>query len=263
MIFSENLRFLRKQKNLTQAALSKALGLNRSTLAAYEEGRSEPKFATLKAIAEHFRVSTGDLIETDLSQRTLEELKQERKQRKRAKGNETRILSITVDETGKENIEFVPEKASAGYTRGYADPEYIRDLPKYHLPFLPADRTYRAFEISGDSMLPIPSGSIVVGEYVEDWANLKSGTTCVVISRNEGVVLKNVDNRIRKSGTLLLKSSNIHYAPYEIPVEEVQEIWRFVAYISREVPEAQTSVDDLRVAFEQLREEVVAIRNKR
>ncbi|MEM6299098.1 MAG: LexA family transcriptional regulator [Bacteroidota bacterium] len=260
MIFSQNLKYLRKEKSLTQVALAKELGLTRSSLAAYEEGRSEPKFATLKTIAEFFRVPLGDLLEMDLRRVELEKHIKHRKQKKHAKGKETRVLSITVDEEGQENIEFVTEKASAGYTRGYADPEYIRDLPKYRLPFLAKDRTYRAFEISGDSMLPIPSGSIVIGEYTEDWATVREGGTCVVVSRNDGVVLKNVHNRIEKRGTLLLKSSNIHYTPYEIPVDEVQEVWRFVAYISREIPDSQTSVDDLRVAFEQLREEVQEIK---
>lgn len=260
MNFSENLRFLRKHHALTQEALAEQLDLKRGTLAAYEEGRSEPKLATLKRMATFFQITTGDLLEVDLSRVDMDKRRLRQEQQQYAKGRRTRILSITLDQTGQENIEFVPEKASAGYTRGYADPEYIRDLPKYHLPFLPKDRSYRAFEISGDSMLPIPSGAIVVGEYVEDWSGLRDGTTCVVVARNEGVVLKNIYNRIQRNGTLLLKSSNIHYAPYEIPVDEVQEVWRFAAYISRQVPEAQTSVDDLRVAFESLREQFLELR---
>jgi hypothetical protein len=58
-------------------------------------------------------------------------------------------------------------KASAGYINGYSDPEFVRELPKFHLPMLQGG-TFRAFEIKGDSMLPIHPGSIIVGEYVDD-----------------------------------------------------------------------------------------------
>src|SRR5690606_38332737 len=83
-----------------------------------------------------------------------------------------RVLSITVDGDDKENIELVPIKASAGYLNGYADPEYIAELPKFSLPMF-RQGTYRAFEIKGDSMLPLQSGSVVIAEYVENWSEIK------------------------------------------------------------------------------------------
>ena len=46
-----------------------------------------------------------------------------------------------------------------GYTRGFADPEFVKVLPVFQLPFLSRDKKYRTFQISGDSMLPIPDGS--------------------------------------------------------------------------------------------------------
>ncbi len=54
-----------------------------------------------------------------------------------------------------------PEKAKAGYKGGFADPDYIRVLPTFQLPFLSRDKKYRTFQISGDSMLPIPDESFV------------------------------------------------------------------------------------------------------
>src|SRR5690606_251955 len=102
-----------------------------------------------------------------------------------------RVLSITVDEEDRENIELVPVKASAGYLNGYADPEFIRELPRFHLPIF-KQGTYRAFELKGDSMLPLQPGTIVVGEFVEDWKNIKPGETYIIISKSEGVVYKRV-----------------------------------------------------------------------
>jgi hypothetical protein len=55
-----------------------------------------------------------------------------------------RVLSISVDKEDNENIEMVPLKASAGYLNGYADPEYVAQLPKFYLPMF-KQGTYRGF----------------------------------------------------------------------------------------------------------------------
>src|SRR3546814_14975382 len=68
-------------------------------------------------------------------------------------GSAVRVLSITVDANDRENIELVPVKASAGYLNGYADPEYISELPRFNLPMF-KQGSYRAFELKGDSMIP-------------------------------------------------------------------------------------------------------------
>ncbi len=61
----------------------------------------------------------------------------------------------------------MPVKAAAGYLAGYADPEFLDELKTFTLPML-APGNYRAFEIVGDSMLPTPSGSVIVGEKIDD-----------------------------------------------------------------------------------------------
>jgi phage repressor protein C with HTH and peptisase S24 domain len=171
-----------------------------------------------------------------------------------------RVLTITVDKEDNENIELVPDKAAAGYSRGFADAEFLKDLPKYQLPFLSKGRTYRAFEITGDSMLPLMPNSIVIGEYVENWNDIRDGQVSVVVSKNEGIVLKKVYNKITERGTFLLKSSNIAYSPYEIFADEILEVWKFAAYISKNLPEENGTVSELRKAFGRLEDEFREIR---
>ncbi|MCS6833105.1 MAG: S24 family peptidase, partial [Flammeovirgaceae bacterium] len=124
-------------------------------------------------------------------------------------------------------------------------------------------KTYRAFEITGDSMLPIQPDSIVVGEYIDNWYDIKDGTTCIVVTKTEGIVLKQVFNRIKTSKTLLLKSTNILYQPYELNIEHVLEIWKFAAYISKTIPkESYTSLEDLKQVIWRLENEIRELRNK-
>jgi SOS-response transcriptional repressor LexA len=97
--------------------------------------------------------------------------------------------------------------------------------------------TYRAFEITGDSMLPLQSGTIVVGEYLNNWNDVKPGDTYVVISKNDGIVYKRIGNRIKENKTIKLISDNPVYEPYTIASDELLEIWKAKAYISTNFPE--------------------------
>jgi SOS-response transcriptional repressor LexA len=97
--------------------------------------------------------------------------------------------------------------------------------------------TYRAFEITGDSMLPLQSGTIVVGEYLSNWNDVKPGDTYVVISKNDGIVYKRIGNRIKENKTIKLISDNPVYEPYSIESDELLEIWKAKAYISTNFPE--------------------------
>src|ERR1700761_2390436 len=222
-----NIKFLRKKKGLTQQQFADQIGIKRSLVGAYEEERAEPKYELLKKIALFFDISMDDFINETINE----------KWSPKPKSNQAnlRILSISVDKEDNENIELVPMKASAGYLNGYADPEYVAQLPKFYLPMF-KQGTYRAFEIKGDSMLPLVSGTIIIGEYVENWGDVKGGETYVIISKSDGVVYKRVGGKFRENKKLKLISDNPVYEPYEINAEDVLEIWKAKGYISTQLP---------------------------
>ena len=86
-------------------------------------------------------------------------------------------------------------------------------------------------------MYPIKTGSVVIGEYITDWTDIKNGTACIVLTVDEGVVFKIVDNEINTKRSLLLQSLNELYKPYSVKVENILEVWKFVTYFSKEIPE--------------------------
>jgi hypothetical protein len=86
-------------------------------------------------------------------------------------------------------------------------------------------------------MFPIPEKAWVTGEYVLDWLTLKTGEACIVLTVNEGIVFKIIENRIEEEGKVVLYSLNPLYEPYQISLGEIREIWRFVHFISHEIPE--------------------------
>ena len=236
---NENIRFLRKQQNWTQDQFSQKLDIKRSLVGAYEEGRAEPRLELLQKMSAIFRISVDKLIGSDVTQ-------MKKGEEDYLRGKE--VVVVTVDSDKKDNIEFVPHKAAAGYLNGYADPEYVKELPKFRLPVL-SQGTYRAFEISGDSMLPILPGTIVIGEYVDDLRNLKNGKTFVLVTKREGIVYKRVFNYVNENGKLFLVSDNRQYSPYQVDAEEVVEAWSARAYISVQFPDVESKND---VSVEQL-----------
>lgn len=229
-IISENIKFLRKQAGHTQEQFANVVGIKRSVVGAYEEARAEPRLQTLMSIADVLGVTTDDLIATDLTKG----MNAPQKQR-------VRVLSITVDKEDNENIELVPQKAAAGYLNGYADPEYISELPKFHLPMLPPNATYRAFEITGDSMIPIQSGSIIIGKYLESFEDIRNGKTYILVTEKEGIVYKRVFNYLNDKGKLYLVSDNKSYSGYEIDPKDVMEVWEAKAYISIQFPDPESA----------------------
>ncbi len=234
MYFANNLKFLRKRRKKSQVDLAARLELTRTTLSGYEKN-VQPPFKVLIKISVYFNVSLDALIKYDLSVLSEFQLSQiEKGFEVDITGNKLRLLTISVDNEGKENIEMVPVKAQAGYTSSYGDVDFIATLPKFKLPFLPANTTYRTFQIKGDSMLPVTEGSWVTCSYVENWNELKDGKACIVVTKDEGIVFKLVYNRLADE-KLLLVSTNPDYSPFEIDISQVLEIWQFETLNSFEI----------------------------
>jgi len=223
---NKNLRFLREKANLTQKELASKLRVKTPVIGSYEEGRSIPPIPISIKISQLFNVSLDTLL--------VEDVKDVYKNRiVRGKG----ILTITVDSSGEENVELVMHKASAGYINGYSDSEYIKDLPKISIPFLSKSNTYRAFEIVGQSMLPVKSGDIIIGKYLDNLDKVKNGKTYIIISKTNGVVYKRVLEL--SAYNLLLISDNSIYEPFAIPLSDILEIWAFVIRLTQEEEQAE------------------------
>lgn len=259
--FSKNIKLLRKRRGRTQDEVASALDMKRSTLSGYENQISKPGIQTLIAFSGYFNVSIDTLVKIDLSRLSESQLSEiERGYDVYVSGSKLRVLTSTVNSDNQENIELVNEKAKAGYTRGFADPEFIKELPRFRLPFLSDERKYRTFQISGDSMLPIPDGSWITGEFLQDWHLLENNQAYIILTLDEGVVFKIVENRIEKEKALRLHSLNPEYEPYNLPVNQIREIWKFVHFISEQIPEPLQPKEDLITTVANLKQDMNRIK---
>ena len=214
MNISGKLKALRSSLGLSQEKFAERLGITRASVSAYEEGRAEPNLTLIEKIADLTHVSIDSLI----------------------RKNASLVESEPLASISKIGIPLVPVKASAGYQAGYPDAHFVQELPQLALPFL-GKGDMRAFEITGDSMLPIPSGTIIIGERLEKLSLVKDGKPYILVTKNEGIVFKRVFNYLKDKGVLYLVSDNKRYKPYSLDPMEVNEIWLSKAFISTEFPE--------------------------
>jgi transcriptional regulator with XRE-family HTH domain len=245
-VAGKNLKYLRKLRGWTQEEFATKLHIKRSLLGAYEEERAEPRIDVLEVVGEMFKLTLDELLLKDLGDTKGSYLAKRRAQK----------LS-----SGTNEIQFVPVKAAAGYLAGYADPEFIDELNTFTLPML-APGHYRAFEIVGDSMLPTPSGSIIVGEKVDDINDVKTNFTYIVVSRNEGIVYKRVMKNNRTKNKYTLISDNPTYQPYQINGEDIIEVWKAMMIIGKANTQPHWDVNQLANVVNTLQEQVSYLKKK-
>lgn len=263
MYFSNNIKLLRKRRNKTQDDLAGLLNMKRSTLSGYENNVAEPGLEILLKFSSYFNIAVDTLLKVNLSALSNSQLYQlEHGQDIFISGKGLRVLASTVNADNEENIELVSEKAKAGYTNGFADPEFINELQVFQLPFLSPNKKYRTFQLNGDSMLPIPDKAWVTAEFVQDWNNILNGDAYVILTMNEGIVFKIVENKIKEEGCLNLFSLNPIYDPYKVHVNDIREVWKFVHFISSEIPDPLMSTSDLVKTVSNLKHEIDNIKDK-
>ena len=244
----KNLKYLRKLRGWTQEEFANKLKIKRSLVGAYEEERAEPRLEVMESISNIFKLSLEDFLFKDLASDS-------------SGGNYLEKRRMMKMDAEVASISFVPVKAAAGYLAGYADPEFVDELNTFTLPML-APGQYRAFEIVGDSMLPTPSGSVIVGERVEDLEELKNSNTYVVLSRNEGVVYKRVMKNNRTKDKLTMISDNPQYEPYYVSSEDVLEVWKAVYILQKANLGPRWDVNQLAGMVNNLQEQVSTLKKK-
>ncbi len=245
-VSNQNLKYLRKLRGWTQEEFANKLHIKRSLLGAYEEERAEPRIEVLESVCDMFKLTLDEILRKDLSDNKANYLAKRRSMKLGA---------------GKAEIQFVPVKAAAGYLAGYADPEFIDELNTFTLPMLTGGN-YRAFEIIGDSMLPTPSGSVIVGEKVDNLEEVKNNAACIVVSRNEGIVYKRIQKSNKQKNKLTLVSDNPIFHPYTVNAEEVIEMWQAQVVISRTSSQNRWDMNQLATVVSDLQQQVSSLKKK-
>ena len=261
--FNSNIKMLRTRKNRTQNQLAVELGIKRTTVNALENSISQPTVQQLQTFSKYFGIAIDTLVNVNLHKLSESQFTDlQNGFDVYIKGTTLRVIATTVDSENNDNIEFVNEKAQAGYVTSFADPEYIGNLPVFQLPFLSREKKYRAFTISGDSMLPVPGGSVVIGEFVQNFYQIKKGQAYIIVTRDMGIVFKMVENYLSDNRSLLLSSLNSAFKSYKLPISELKEAWKFVCYLNTTLPEPEPDIQKVMQSVNELKFELQNLKKK-
>lgn len=245
-IANKNLKYLRKLRGWTQEEFAQKLRIKRSLLGAYEEERADPRIDILEIVADMFKLTLDDLLRKDVSDTKTNYIAKRRAQKMA---------------NGRTDIPFVPVKAAAGYLTGYADPDFVDELNTFTLPML-ASGDYRAFEIIGDSMMPTASGSVIVGERVQNLDDVKTNQTYIVVSKADGIVYKRMMKNNRQKNKFTLISDNPSFQPYSINAEDIVEVWQAQMIISKANTQQRWDVGQLANLVNNLQQQVSSIKKR-
>lgn len=234
--------------NLNNYAFSKRIGVTGTTIDSIVNGRpqkdgsrkkTKPGYDVLLAIINEFDINPDYLFgKSDIM------LTSEVKPIQTYSGM-PQVISTTPE--GHENVVFISTKARAGYLNGYGDSDYIETLPTFKMPLL-TNGTFRCFEVQGNSMVQtFYNGDLVFGKYVESLSEIKNNDVYVVVSKNDGVVLKRVLNSTENQQKLILKSDNTdgNFPDYSVHLEDIKEIWQVTMYASKQIPKPVNVFDKL------------------
>ncbi|PQV51224.1 helix-turn-helix protein [Jejuia pallidilutea] len=241
---ASNTRYIRERKGYTQEYMAEELKWSRSMVMSFESGRTEPSIEKLVELSNYIKIPIDTLVKVDLRKTkdvSFIEI-----------ANNRVLFPIMVDDNNEDTIEVVPIKATAGYLSGYDDPEYIEQLDRIKLPFLPTGK-HRTFPIKGDSMLPVKDGSYIVGRFVEDISDVKSGKTYIVLTNDEGIVYKRIKIDKDDHEHIILQSDNKHYPAYQVHKSDILELWEFTCCINtQEYDETELKLSSITQMFQSL-----------
>lgn len=150
-------------------------------------------------------------------------------------------------------IPVVMQAQFGEYGQRHQQADFLHRLPAMHLPLLPPDARYRAFEAGDDFSFP---GSLLVGQFVRNWFDIADGKLYVLLLQNSGICCRRVYNQVKIKGTLLLTADRADVPSREAMLKDVLEVWEITAFVSQQLPPPAPSTDRLRQLVDELRFEV-------
>ncbi len=204
---------IRDDHNFTQSEFADLLGIKNST-ADIERGRTKLSGKIVAELLKQFGVNPLWLF-GESAQKYLQINK-----------GDVSPKVITVNSGEEENIVLVNQKAAAGYPHNVQDVDWYQQLPAFDIP-LPEYRnaSYRGFQVEGDSMMPnLRPGEWVLGKAIPNIGEISANKIYVVVLY-DSVLVKKIQ-KLDDPFKIMLISINEEYAPVEVKIGDIQELWQ-------------------------------------
>ncbi len=245
-------RFIEARRDLgyTQSEFAKLLGIS-STTADIERGRTKLSGKVVAELLRQFKINPLWLFGAQ--------------DKKYLATTSVSVIPkvVTVDSSDKENMVLVNAKAAAGYPQNIQDTSWYKQLPAFDLP-LPEFRnaTYRGFQVEGDSMLPnLKPGEWVLAKALNGMEEISANKIYVVIL-HDAVLVKKLE-KSPETAKMMLISLNETYPPYEVELQQIQELWQVSSKITFSVDATTENglLRQLQASMEELKSQIGKVKN--
>jgi DNA-binding transcriptional regulator YiaG len=217
----EEIKRARVSLNMTQSQFGEMLGAKLRTVQSWEDGSRNMKEATVMLLEQKLNTHNTTQSVNDA-----------------AEAYNIEVSHIDGLRSSVMHVPLVNQYAYAGYLSGFADNEYVDNLPK--IPFI-LDKEYRGeylcFEVKGDSMEcdseeSIPEGSILLCRNVrkEYWRNKLHihKWDFVIVHNTDGILVKRIIKHDVENGIITIHSLNEFYQDRELHLKDIQQIFNIV-----------------------------------
>lgn len=209
------LKFFRKQKGVSQAAIADYLGIAPNSYSRYENGYRQPDLETLQKLADYFGVSVDELLGGEPQQPLW------------------KPINVELEPDDSEGDVYIPLVASLRCGWG-SNGEGFTIIKKIAVPAIYKRKwgvDIKMIEAEGNSMLPtIRPGDLLVCIPSETWRD----GNIVVIDINDSDTIKRIFRS--KDGGIDLVPDNkqyrsVHYSPEELEAFQVHVLGRVAKVI--------------------------------
>lgn len=244
---------VREDHHFTQTEFAEKLGI-KNTTADIERGRTKLSGEIIKELLKQFNINPlwiyGESNQKHLSLHQVNVMPK----------------VITVDSEGNDNMLMVNQRAAAGYPQNIQESGWHKNLPAFNLP-LPEFRnaTYRGFQIEGNSMEPnLEAGEWVLGKAIDNLSHVNEGKIYVIITY-DSVLVKKIYRFPNNPSKISLVSINPDYPPFELKVNEIQELWQVNSKLTFSLnANAENSIlQELKESMEELKKELKIMRKRK
>lgn len=206
-----DIKKIRKSIGKTQEELGKMLGVSKSTIVMWEQGKRNP--------------SVGNALK-------IKELEYKSSRSINSGVNEL----IPKEYSGQTKVTVVSSNVQAGWSDAYYSEEYIKDMPTV---LIESDENYRgkylAFEVKGESMEPdyYEKDIVICREVRRDHWSSKlhyKDFDFVIAHGTQGLMLKQITSHNTETGVINCHSLHPDHDDFELNLREVAFLYNVVEH---------------------------------
>lgn len=265
-LVNENIRILRTKMGLTQEKFAELLGVKRSLIGAYEEGRAFPPANNLLKLSKVFNVSLDDLVSVSFENKIRNNQMRDEEGTLFFSGEkkDTRLANLNFEssfekfgtsgekKSDKKGIPYINSVLFEKYILNSDFGRYSQELPHLQLPFL-SGTNLMAFDAPGDFLI---ENSILICEKIQDKNYFPEGQNHLLVTKSQGFLYRRIYNQLNFKGVYLVSSDKTGIPSLEISMTDVKEIWKIEAYFSKNLPQPSLSLEGIRRKIDDLKTEI-------